>query len=194
MDKNYINKLLDISTDQISDNIFPYNNDNEVMRKLLRKKNGFFAFVGALHIFSYDEYKKIADILKKNALYDKECFYFGEDIFGNLFCEKNGKYYLLDIETGSYEFISDDLEAWAKTILDNYNYYTGYQLAYEWQKKNRKLKDNERLIPKIFFVLGGDFKIDNLYPMDRLDALNLRLDFYNKLKNLSDNDKIIIET
>ena len=109
------------------------------------------------------------------------------------FCTNNSKFYLLDIESGAYEYISDSFDNWAKEILNDYNYLTGYSLADEWQKENRPLKTNERLIPKIFFILGGQYNIENLYPMDRNEALSLRFDMFKQLKDISDGDSIIIE-
>lgn len=49
------------------------------------------------------------------------------------------------IETGQIEIIGETLEDWAKEILTNYNYRTGYSLAHQWQVKNGKLADKKRL-------------------------------------------------
>jgi hypothetical protein len=189
-----IQKLLEISSDSINRKSKIFNINTINIMALLKNKNGFYTFKSALHIFSIEEQEVINNIVKKSNLYKAECFYFAEDIFGNLFCIKNNKFYLMDLESGSYEYIADNLDGWAKEILNDYNYLTGYPLADEWQKINQPLKNNERLVPKKSFLLGGEYEINNLYTMDRIEALSLRFDIFNQLKDISDGDSIILTT
>jgi hypothetical protein len=39
-------------------------------------------------------------------------------------------------------------------------------LAHEWQQQNGPLPPGIRLVPKIPFVLGGEYRVDNLYAAD----------------------------
>jgi hypothetical protein len=161
---------------------------------LTQKRNGFYVFENALHVFSMSERETINRVIDEVDGYKKEnCKYFAEDIFGNLFCEQNEKIYLLDLESGIYEHIANSTEEWAQRILEDHNYLTGYPLAKLWQEKVRKLENGERLVPKIFFVLGGDYSVENLYALNGIRALQLRIDLYNQIKDIQDGEKVEIK-
>lgn len=152
MNKNInIKKLLNISSCKKCSN--SVNNTTKYIKDIVKGNKSIFAFESALHFFNDEERNRITKILSKQDLYDEECFYFAEDIFGNLFCEKGNRYFLLDIEGGDYEYIVNGLDNWAKYILEEYNYFTGYLLAKKWQNKNRSLLNSERLVPKKNFVI-----------------------------------------
>jgi hypothetical protein len=48
----------------------------------------------------------------------------------------------------------------------------------------------KRLIPRIPFVLGGKYTIDNLYLLDAATGMNLRADLAKEIINLKDGEKI----
>lgn len=189
----YTKKLLDIASDKLEDDI-EYQTGYSEIDNVLQIKNGFFAFENAFHFFSKQETGTLNKLIKNEFLYDKECFFFAEDIFGNLFCRKNSNYYLMDIESGELEYISNNHDKMFQVILQDYNYFTGYSVARRWQELNGFLGKNERLIPKIFFITGGQYEVDNLYAMDRIRALRLRGDLFEQLKDVSDGEKIIVTT
>ena len=89
------------------------------------------------------------------------CLFFAENLFGEQFCIFNGKIYLFDPETGDKEMVGNDFEEWAKSILDDYHFLTGYFLGRDWQAKNGSIPINNRLLPKIPFVCGPEFDLDN---------------------------------
>lgn len=70
--------------------------------------------------------------------------------------------------------------------MDDYNRHTGYPFAHEWQSRYGVLAENTRLTPKIPFVLGGEFSIDNLYMLDSVKSMRLRADLALQLLNLPD--------
>ncbi len=116
--------------------------------------------------------------------------FFAEDVFGNQFLIFNEKIYTFEPETGEIEEVSESFEEWAKCVLDNYNFLTGFQLAHEWQTSNGVIPVGKRLIPKIPFVLGGKYTVDNLYLLDAVTGMNLRADLAKQIINLKDGEKI----
>jgi hypothetical protein len=171
--------------------------------RMLVQRNGFYALESALHVFpthsSQDEiglrdwnedtlwrgaYKGIAD----------GCLFFAEDIFGGQFCIKDNKIYIFDPETGALEYLADDIENWAKIVLSDYETLTGYPLAHQWQKKNGQLPTGKRLLPKVPFVLGGDFVLDNMYMADAVEGMRFRADIACQIKDLPDGAEIKLKT
>lgn len=202
---NYLEKLLSISSQSLLPGK-PYIEHrytallgglNDEIYKVLNIRNGFYAFESALHFFSATEesHKETIDINEWNRddLWKKEygdladsLFCFAEDLFGCQFCIKDGEIYLFDPETGELEQIANDFEGWARVILNDCDFMTGFPLAHEWQVKHNKIPDGKRLIPKKLFVLGGDFSIDNLYLSDAVQGMKYRADIASQIRNLPD--------
>jgi hypothetical protein len=163
--------------------------------RLLQKCNGFYAFESALHVFpSYSDAISQEISLGKwneellwrssyNGLADRYLF-FAEDIFGGQFCIKDDAIYTFDPETGDMNYLADDIESWAKAILNDYEVLTGYPLAHQWQEKYGSLLAMKRLLPKIPFVMGGAFSLDNLYLADAVEGMKFRANIANQIKNL----------
>jgi hypothetical protein len=86
--------------------------------------------------------------------------------------------------------MATNFEDWAKHILEKYNYLTGFGLAHEWQTRNGIIPVGQRLLPKVPFVLGGKFTIDNLYLLDSVSGMRLRGDLAQQIKNSPDGTKI----
>lgn len=167
---------------------------------LLLIKNGSFSFEQAFHIYPFDD-QVYPNISSWNALdgwramfdnLDKSLVFFAQDIFGNQFCVSENNIAIFNPETGEIENIAKDMETFISEILNDYEYLTGYPLAHDWQLKNRKIKMNERLVPKIPFVGGGGFEVNNLYAMDCVESMELRSGIANKIKNLSDGSEVDI--
>ncbi|MCF5145083.1 SMI1/KNR4 family protein [Pseudomonas sp. PA-6-1D] len=166
---------------------------------MLERCNGFYALESALHVFSTRSSQHEISIFdwNENSLwrdgYDglvDGCLFFAEDIFGGQFCIKNNKIYTFDPETGSLEFLAQDIEEWAQLLVSDYEVLTGYPLAHRWQKKNGQLAAGKRLLPKIPFVLGGGFVLDNLYSIDAVKGMKLRADIARQIKDLPDGAQI----
>lgn len=117
------------------------------------------------------------------------CF-FAEDVFGGQFCIKDSKVYTFDPETGSLEYLADDIESWVQILLSDYEVLTGYPLAHQWQKQNGQLPAGKRLLPKLPFVLGGEFVLDNLYLADAVEGMRFRADIASQIKDLPDGAQI----
>jgi hypothetical protein len=168
---------------------------------LLSKKNGFLAFESALHVFPAESSSLVMtletwnsdDLWRNNyGAIAENCLFFAEDIFGGQFCIFKEKIYSFDPETGTKEFVASNIEQWAKAILDDYNVLTGFSLGHEWQQKNGNLPIDKRLLPKIPFVFGGDFVVDNLYLVDSVQGMKARADIARQINDLPDGAKINI--
>lgn len=167
--------------------------------RMLCQRNGFYALESALHVFPAhssqqeiglddwndnalwrDAYKKLAD----------GCLFFAEDVFGGQFCIKDNQVYTFDPETGTLDYLADDIEGWAKAIIGDYEVLTGYTLAHQWQKQNGQIPAKKRLLPKMPFVAGGEFSLDNLYLVDSVEGMKFRADIANQIKDLPDGAQI----
>jgi hypothetical protein len=169
------------------------------LEELYDLKNGFYAFEMALHLFPISDREDVLTFQKWNSkslwrkgyseLEGDTCF-FAEDLFGFQFCIKDESIFLFDGETFKFDLFSNSLREWAEKILDNYNLYTGYSLAHEWQKKNGALKINQRLSPAIPFVLGGKFELGNLKAIDSVELMQVRASLYKQIKDVPDGAQV----
>lgn len=169
---------------------------------LLNQRNGFYALESALHIFpSRSNQQELGlDVWNKGGLWRADyngmadgCLFFAEDIFGGQFCIKEGGIYSFDPETGALEYIASDLEGWAEAIVTDYDVLTGYPLAHDWQSKNGAIPSGRRLLPKVPFVVGGEYSLDNLYLGESVEGMKLRASIANQIKNLPDGAQIKLD-
>lgn len=198
-----LSKLISISSESIGD---PLNESQlsrlpSTLRSLYCLKNGFYAFESALHVFHLGARNNEADIIEWNyrdlwkdryGIGDDHVF-FAEDIFGGQFCVDDEGVHSFDPETGEMELLSASIESWAKAILEDYNYLTGYSVAHAWQAMYGSISIGNRLIPKIPFVAGGGYDIGNLREMCSVDAMRKRAEFLRLIKNVCDGEKIIYD-
>lgn len=166
---------------------------------MLCKRNGFYALESALHVFpSHSDQQEVGlDKWNDDALWRNEyqgmtdgCLFFAEDIFGGQFCIRENKIYTFDPETGALDHLADDIEGWAKEIISDYEVLTGYSLAHQWQEHNGQIPANKRLLPKVPFVAGGEFALDNLYLNDAVEGMKFRAEIANQIKDLPDGAQI----
>jgi len=168
------------------------------LQDMLERKNGFFAFESALHVFpacvdgrheSIDRWNRFE--LWKSAYSDSlapmTCF--AENIFGDQFAIMDSDIVSFDSESGEVEVIASSIDDWACQILVDYEFMTGYALATEWQKRFGPIRQNERLVPKMPFILGGDYSIDNLYVSDSAEAMRAKGDLYRQTRDLPDGSR-----
>lgn len=175
--------------------------DTTLLEKMLRMKNGFYAFRAALHVFPIGNASLPQELLRWNSepwkkayLDDKGAFLcFAENAFGEPFCLSSEGIFRLDPETGEREMIGTDLETWAKAMIEDPDYQLASGLALQWQKANGALPPGRRLAPKKPFVLGGAFDVENLYSADPIEAMDFRADLYGQIKDLPDGASIQIE-
>ena len=162
---------------------------------LLSLKNGFFAFESALHVFPSRSGPSGPGLLEWNdtSLWARDYqgmadgyIFFAEDIFGAQFCARQDGIYSFDPETGAVDHLADDIDGWARAILDDYEVLTGHTLSHGWQAQYGALPPNTRLVPKIPFVTGGEYVIENLYVLDSTKAMQLRANLAVQIRDLPD--------
>jgi hypothetical protein len=107
---------------------------------LCKRKNGFYAFESALHVFPIGEEacrhttaEQWNDVVRW-----KECFTgaaddvwcFAEDVFGEQFGFRGEEVVSFNPESGEVTTLADSLEDWACQILTDYEFLTGYPIAH----------------------------------------------------------------
>jgi hypothetical protein len=203
----YIEKLLSISGEPLSQqpvtinlpDFSDYGQLGEQLLSLLRNKNGFYAFESALHVLPAATYENEMTLSRWNAfglwrheyagLADKMLF-FAEDAFGDQFCLIEGKVCSFDAETGEVKSVASSFEDWARRLLKEYDVLTGYPLMHQWQVKQGALPVGMRLMPKIPFVLGGQFALDNLYTIAAVSGMRTRGNLAKQIKDLPDGAQV----
>ena len=169
--------------------------------QLLDRKNGFYAFESALHVFPSNtrwrisverwnsatlwrnEYGSLADCL----------WFFAQDIFGRQFCIERGAVCLFDPETGKCDKIASDLEGWADCVLTDYDYFTGYSIARRWQEEHGAIPPDHRLFAKVPFVAGGQYEVSNLCLLEAVEGMRWRGNLARQINNLPDRAAITLE-
>jgi hypothetical protein len=169
------------------------------LARLLDRHNGFYAFESALHVFPVGQTFGATDLETRNAtngwraaygsLADGHLF-FAEDLFGGQFSILGEKVVSFDPESGDTVDLADSIEGWAQRILDDYPYLTGHPLGHDWQMQHRPLPTGRRLIPKHFFVLGGDYEVENLREVDATEGMRLRGDVAVQIKDLPEGTRV----
>lgn len=168
----------------------------------LKRKNGFYAFESALHIFPACNEQGIMDLEKWNAPdlwkghYEdmaSDIVFYAEDIFGNQFGMQGREILRFEAETGLTEQVATSLEGWASLILEDYNYLTGYPLAHKWQERHGPLNAGKRLVAVRPFVLGGDFDISNLFALEAVKAMRYHGDLAVQIRDVPNGTKITFE-
>ena len=172
---------------------------NELI-ELLKFRNGFFAFESALNLYPLGESLTEICIQSWNEsalwrqsygnLIDAKVLFFGQDAFGNQFGINCKEVILFFSETAEVEVLANSLFDWLGLLMDDWRGFTGYNLAHEWQKKNRSIKSGERLIPKFPFVLGGEYNVDNLYCGSILEAQKFRAGLARQIVSIPDGTSV----
>ncbi len=168
---------------------------------LLAHRNGFYAFESALLVRPLDFDASPLGIFQWNnaALWMSEyktdlggVVFFAEDIFGMQFCIKNDAVNSFDPETGELKVIAASLEDWCRWIWEDTKTRTGWPIAHFWQLKQGALKSGMRLLPKVPFVLGGQFAIENLYELNDVEGMRFRASIANQLRDCPDGSKVVL--
>lgn len=166
---------------------------------LLQEKNGFFAFESSLRVFSTVKSSQSLSLAEWNSeslwrdeygIYAKDAIFFAEDIFGGQFCIKNNEICTFDPETAEFSYLASNLSDWAKVLLSDYQLLTGQPLAHDWQHKNGVIPMFSRLVPKVPFVCGGGFNVENLVALDSVKGMRARGNLAVQIKDLPDGTQI----
>jgi hypothetical protein len=173
--------------------------------QLLSVRDGFYAFEGALLVRPVHDAANVLGLVTWNSFdlwkshysdigIDIQSYtFFAENIFGEQFFLAGDWVGQFDPETGESHKIADDLEGWAGEVLADYDYLTGHGLARQWQEINGRLPDGARLIPKVPFVLQGEFDVSNLVAKLELEAVTIRAQLASQLIGLKDGETVAFE-
>ncbi len=171
----------------------------ELFRKLQRK-NGFYAFESALHVFplrsafgmSLEEWN--ADALWRNGYEDlaEGLLFFAEDIFQDQYCISSDGVLRFFAETGATVLLADTIENWAEKLLSDYKRETAWPLASQWQDENGPLPEGKRLMPKIPFFLGGEYAIENFWAGDSVEGMRFKANLAIQTRNLPSGSQVTI--
>jgi len=168
---------------------------------MLERKNGFYAFESALHVFpltgepvggsNLAEWN--SDSLWRSDYGDltSRLLFFAEDVFQDQFCLSSSGVLRFSAETGGTKPIAQSLESWAELILRD-DHATGWTLAKTWQAENGPLTPGKRLMPKIPFFLGGAYSMDNLWAGDAVEGMRFKADLALQTRNLPDGAQVRI--
>lgn len=166
---------------------------------LLHVKNGFYAFESALHVFGLEPGSENTTLSSWNDeqlwRYEYEdmakgLLFFAEDAFGHQFCIHKDTICTFEPETGDTKFFSNSVDEWARCILDDYSVLTGYPLMREWQIHNGPIPVGRRLIPKLYFVLGGQYSLDNMYSGDAVEGMRARGNLARQIRDVPDGAQV----
>jgi hypothetical protein len=118
--------------------------------------------------------------------------YFAEDVFGGQFAIVDGGESIVsfDPETADSQVIADGIDAWAQMVLEDSDYLTGHSLARAWQERHGALQPGSRLLPKVPFVAGGKYELDNLYVSDAADGMRFRGEIARQIATLPEGTPI----
>jgi hypothetical protein len=172
------------------------------LEALLRRRNGFYAFESALHVFPFGREEGVLDLETWNAASTwrdeyagqmEGCFVFAEDIFGDPFCIESGAVTSCDAETGMRSPFAASLEEWARRLLADWRVLTGHPLGHDWQERFGALGPGQRLAPRKPFVLGGEFAVENLYAADVLELMRFRGLLARQIRDLPDGARVTLK-
>jgi len=199
MNSDPLEKLLSIGGDALS-MVEPVpalmGDDSRTLGGLLRRKNGFYAFESALHVFASGDITASGRSLEewndsrlwKHFYGDlmSEGLFFAEDVFGGQFVLAGDVVHTFNPETAELVSFAESVEAWAAKVLDRYDHATGYSIAHAWQMENGALPAGHRLIPRVPFVVGGEYEADNIVPVEASVAMRYWAGFAKVISELPD--------
>lgn len=170
------------------------------LKALLQSRNGFSAFESALVVFPSRDSMGVPGIHEWNDLAGWRYHYqdvmasedccFAQDLFGLQFVIGKSGVARLNPESGNVVFYAKSIEGWAKRLLENYEEDTAWPLAHEWQILNGVLPPHMRLLPKVPFILGGEYEADNLVAVECHQAMGYWSKLCNAVRNVPDGQSV----
>lgn len=172
------------------------------LQRMLERKNGFAAFESALVVFPLLDTASSVGLGEWNRLdgwrlgYKRElsrsAICFAHDAFGVQFVLKSGAVFRFDPEDGLLTHYAHTLDHWAKRVMDRHREDTGWPVAHEWQAANGPLRTSQRLLPKLPFVLGGDYVPDNLVAIESRKAMENWAKLCAAIKSVPDGTEVSV--
>jgi hypothetical protein len=171
----------------------------EVLVDLLSRRNGFYAFESALHVFpsgpptvgrSLEEWNFPALWRDHYGDLIPDAYFFAEDIFGMQFAVMGRSVLFFNSETAALSVFADGIAEWAERVVEDYDQATGFSVGHEWQSLYGALLPGHRLIPKVPFIFGGEFAIDNMVPVEAAAAMRYRGRIAVEISDIPDGEQL----
>jgi hypothetical protein len=173
-------------------------NDEFYFKVMLEFPSGGFFFHKALQLYGFNEEYHFRNIKTINetaaSVYGhlwQNLLAFGQDVFGNQFAFElpSKKVVGYNCETADCQEISENFPTWISVILSDFDYYTGESFAMKWCENNT-LKMDERLCPRIPFVIGGEYALSNFYALQFPKYLSYNADLARQIAHLPDGQPV----
>jgi hypothetical protein len=169
---------------------------------ILERKNGFYAFESALHVFpltsepvngaSLAEWNSDGSWRSDYGDLTSGLLFFAENIFQDQFCLSTSGVLRFHAETGGTKLMADSLENWAGIILRDYDRETGWGFASRWQAEDGRLAAGKRLMPKTPFFLGGAYSAENFWAGDAVEGMRFKADLAMQTRSFPDGTRVRI--
>jgi hypothetical protein len=173
------------------------------IEELASHQNGFYGCHRALHVFPMGRSASamtMQDWNSETLWRDSYSFttidnvyFFSQDLFGIQYGIRDKEIVMFEPETGALESVASTLWEWMDKVVADCDFMTGKSLAFQWKERRGLLPKGQRLIPKIPFVCGGEFHIDNLYPMEQCKGMQFRGSFAKQIANVKDGEQIVFK-
>jgi hypothetical protein len=122
-------------------------------------------------------------------------YFFAQDLFGVQFAIEDGhRVSTFDPETGDRATIGTSLNEWADWLLAAPDERGARSFAKRWQSVHGPLTDDERLLPRTLFVLGGGYDESNLVVRDAVTCMRVRGPIAQQIHDLPDGVPIHLDT
>lgn len=191
-----LQKLLEIAGEAVT-HTRPTRNLDRHVGSLLGLRNGFVAFESALLVVPAAPGLGVIEVEAWNSRPERRLYphwagatVFAFDVFLDHFASLKNEIVRLNPYSGEVEPHSSDIEAWAAKLLGDYDFETGWSVARAWQSSNRPLRYGERLIPKVPFILGGKYEVENLVAVAADVAMGPIADLYVQLRDMPDGGQV----
>ena len=166
---------------------------------IIESSNGGFFFKQALHLYGFSDKYDFHDIRGINALLQQEygkivdgLIAFGQELFANQFCfdVKTKEIIFFSVESGEREIIAPSFRDWCKLIVTDLEYFTGINVSTQWVNDKGNLQLDQRLYPRKPFIIGGEYKVENLIAGQFPDYIKANANIARQIFNLPDGTAI----
>jgi hypothetical protein len=171
------------------------------IRDLVNLNDGLHLFERSVLVFPRSLFDSICSVAQWNStdgwrrLYeiDSSMIFFAEDVFSGQFCTDGKSIFKFDPESGQFDVMASSLDAWAKKMLEDPEFYSGSPILREWEATVGSLQLTDRLAAKQPFIMGGSYSISNLMSMDRSSAMKYHGEIYRQIKDLPDGSQVVFD-
>lgn len=172
--------------------------DEDYVHFISKIGNGGSFFSDALLLYSFDDKYDYLNAQLVNAIlegeyadYFKGYYAFGQDLFGNqfVFHQQTRQVFFFKCETGRKELLAEGFNEWLAIFESDKDYFSGEPLAAEWKEK-KALGEGFRLCPRLPFIMGGEYEINNLIPSPFPKYIQYYAELAKQIANVEDGVKV----